>query len=322
MTICSLLALVLFSFNFINKQQCEGVSISLFDSKTIKRAGQKLNFQLNKDIPNAVWNFGDGSEMQTGKAVSHTYFQVGTFTITVSYGSGCKIFETITIENILESEQAIENNQIAIMGQHEIPAGSPLVLLSNIDASNYDWYVKDHPDLGRAHEKQISFVFNMPGSYDVILRLNNDSTQIHIHEVLVTAPIVADILNEPVIEDPPVILTPAPTPTPIIKNEPEETEQKAVKTYISITNVEMKYLLNDVIEGKKKAADFDKYLCNGGNTKVVANGNATVFSELIIQLTDKKGILGIGGKRKIKSVKQSFDPSNGNCVLILSVKYR
>lgn len=120
-------------------------------------------------------------------------------------------------------------------------------------------------------------------------------------------------------------------PTPIkidakaIK-EKQEVEQQAAqiseKNHVSITDAEMKLLLNDLAASKKTVADFDKYLCNGANTKTIVNGQATVFAELSSMLQGKKGILGMGGKKKIVNVTQTFDPDGNNCTVVLNIKLK
>jgi PKD repeat protein len=43
---------------------------------------------LQERVQSAKWDFSDGSSAQTGEVVTHTYQKVGTFTVTLSVGSG------------------------------------------------------------------------------------------------------------------------------------------------------------------------------------------------------------------------------------------
>jgi hypothetical protein len=77
-----------------------------------------------------------------------------------------------------------------------------------------------------------------------------------------------------------------------------------------------------VVEGKETLENIAKNMCDGMNTKVRGNGkiyaNLALFSE---ELKGKKGVLGLGGKRKIKSVHANRETGN-NCIYRLDVEYK
>jgi len=69
------------------------------------------------------------------------------------------------------------------------------------------------------------------------------------------------------------------------------------------------------------AADFDKYLCYKGETKVVSNGDVVTFNALCEEISGKKRRKFIIGKTRIKINSAVLRRDNEGCVNIIEVKY-
>ncbi len=61
-------------------------------------------------------------------------------------------------------------------------------------------------------------------------------------------------------------------------------KQQSTSQFEALPQSELKEMLEDVVEGKLTVDDFKTYVCQGGDTKVLANGKYTTLSELFTEL--------------------------------------
>lgn len=110
--------------------------------------------------------------------------------------------------------------------------------------------------------------------------------------------------------NPPFTYIPPKAPTP----EPPETEKSKI---VGITDKQFKQMLGQVVNGTMHAADFDRYLCKGVNTKVYVNNAKTTVS--FGELCEKQ----LQGKKvEVESAHIVPDPYDPNCQANLVVKYK
>jgi hypothetical protein len=93
--------------------------------------------------------------------------------------------------------------------------------------------------------------------------------------------------------------------------------EPVVKRYISITDKQLKIMLADVINNKMHAQDFDRYFCNGVNTKVYVNTDKVPVT---LSVLCEKHLQG--KKVEVELVHMVKDPDNPDCVTNLVVKYK
>ncbi|MFN8864359.1 MAG: PKD domain-containing protein [Flavobacteriales bacterium] len=122
------------------------------------------------DIPGAqyTWNFGDGSEPQSGNEVSHTYTEPGEYILTLSAegigncsGTDESTFEVLVIdppiiEASFEAMQIDECESLTLQG-------------SNLSVGDDLTYLWDFGDGNTSTETDVNHTYNAPGEYVVTL---------------------------------------------------------------------------------------------------------------------------------------------------------
>jgi len=311
-------SIITFAFRAVTSQDCSGLMIKLekADQSSYVFAGKEISFSINKNDPDAKWIFGDGKDQATGSKVKHTFFKTGVFTIQVTLKGGCKLFENVVVKMPPVLTQ-IDTSIGGISGPYDVAAGSLAKFSSLLTGNSYKWTVLGGVSYGEKNTKDVSYSFSTPGNYTIQLVMNGDPAKTFTQLLHVSAPEVGDVLSTPVAA--PIDAAIKPTPT-VIKEK--DADKPVEKKYTNITDAEMKYMIGELIEDKKSIPDFSQYLCSPASTKVIANGKAMTLVDFLSKMKDKKGLLGLGGKRKIQSVKQSYDPDNGNCVVLLTIEYK
>lgn len=341
--VLAFISLALFGYKIATKVTCPAISINITgklghtdDEKNTYFANEQVTFTasvkaLSKSI---VWDFGDKTQTQTGAAVAHIFPKEGTYLVTVTVDGKCS--ESINIRvvqgNASMGGDAPELNPI--VSNDMVSLGEETIFNTSTQAQTYTWSVDELPELGKINTPTARFIFSKPGNFTVSLALDNGT--VYKKLIQVTDPL-AGVANAPPLppsapsmDIPPAPSTPLPMPEekkteePVVKDEPkkEEAPAKPQKVYDQLPTPAIKAMLEGVTEGKKDIADFDKVLCNGAGTKVMANNEPTTFAALVNELKEKKGVPLLKRRRKIQDVKVVRDAANGNCVNILYVNYK
>ncbi|MFV0606736.1 MAG: PKD domain-containing protein [Niabella sp.] len=341
--ILSLISLALLGYKVATTVTCPAISIK--PTGKLNHANENSHtFFVNEQIifsaststasKNILWNFGDDSEPQTGTRVTHIFAKEGNYMITVTVDGKCT--EALNIR-ITEVSTSITDNTAPnispIVSNDIVSLGEEAIFNTTAVSSTYTWSVDEQPELGQRNTPTARFVFNKPGNTTISLLLSDGS--VYKRVIQVTDPLGTAGQTVPLPPTSNIDLPPAPIdiPPPVSNNEKQEAVQpepvtesakpaKPEKTYEQLPLPTIKAMIVDITEGKKGVEDFNKILCNGAGTKVMANNEATTFAALCNALKEKKGLPLLKRRRKIENVKIVRDQANGNCVSILYVDYK
>jgi len=317
MVILSLLSLGLLGYKVASNVQCVPFEIALkgytagMDHSYY--VGEEVGFSTHmKGGTSIVWDFGDHSEGK-GPNVTHTYNTEGTYMVTATVNGKCVESVSISIRSMHQPISLTTTIPNPITGPDAVHALEPINLTASGAGSSYEWTVLNSPDFPVQTAQIATYTFLSAGTRIIELKIDNDPKKVF-RKTLQVLPALETGPSQPLVNDnmPPPVVAPPPS---MQKEEPgKDAEPEKPKTTI-VPNEEFVSMLNQVTEGKKDLASFNQYLCNGGQTKVLANG--TDWETLISfyqMINDKK-------KYDIKSVEAVRDPET-NCVTVLKVKYK
>jgi PKD repeat protein len=331
--ITALISVCLFGFKIATTEPCYDINLTLKGVVEHPFAnnyfvGESIIFKANmKKAQKVEWNFGDGTPVSIGEKITHSYTKEGNFLVTATVNGKCMQSLNVHISQVAMSENTIATSAPvdpnAITGKDFAAAGELSIYQTSATAGTYEWSIEGNAAFPPKNGNKVSYSFTDPGTYIVMLKLDNDDSKIYRKTVVVSLnPAAAK--GAAIDELPPL---PLPTP-PSGGGKPDagggsaETPAAAEKRYELIPDPILKGQLQDVVEGKETLENIAKNMCDGMNTKVRGNGkiyaNLTLFSE---ELKGKKGVLGLGGKRKIKSVHANRETGN-NCIYRLDVEYK
>lgn len=122
------------------------------------------------------WDFGDGT-MGSGKTVTHTYPEVGTYTaiLSITDNSGAKATDTVTIQVTLENNPPIISNLSA--DEYEVDSGASVTIRSVVsdpegDSITYNWTCDDGTIRGTG--SIVTWIAPIrEGSYSISLEVND-----------------------------------------------------------------------------------------------------------------------------------------------------
>ena len=329
-----LLSAILFGFKMATNVVCHKIDITLkgvvhHQQNTAFFVGESIIFQAKmKNGTDIEWDFGDGSEVVKGAKVNHSFAREGNYMVTATVDGKCVESINVHISQVAmgasSGTEAVSITDGIIIGKDFATAGELAIFQSASGATAYEWSIENNPTFEVKTAERASYSFTEAGIYIVKLKLDNDDTKVYKKTITVTAAKISDGGDDM------VELPPLPLPAPPKDGEaggdggigggeePKPTERKVE----ILPDPMFAKGFQEFIDGKGTLEDIAKYLCDGMGTKVRGNGkfysNLTLFGE---ELKGKKGMLGLGGKRKIKSVKANRDSGN-QCVFRLDVEYK
>jgi PKD repeat protein len=332
--ITALISVSLFGFKIATTEPCYDINLTLKGVVEHPFAnnyfvGESIIFKANmKKAQKVEWDFGDGTPVSVGEKITHAYTKEGSFLVTATVNGKCMQSLNVHIsqvamlgENATASTTADPN---AIIGKDFAAAGELSIYQTAATAGTYEWTIEGNAVFPPKNGNKVSYSFTEPGTYIVTLKLDNDDSKVYRKTVMVSLN-PAGAKGAAVDELPPLPLPAPPSgggANPETGGASAETPAAAEKKFELIPDPILKNQLQDVVEGKETLENIAKNMCDGMNTKVRGNGkiyaNLTLFSE---ELKGKKGVLGLGGKRKIKSVHANRETGN-NCIYRLDVEYK
>lgn len=328
--ITSIISVALFGFKMATTEPCYDIKLTLKGVVEHPFAnnyfvGESIIFKAGmKKAQKVEWDFGDGTPVNVGDKVTHSFTQEGNFLVTATVNGKCMQSLNVHISQVGMSGAAPgvapTADPNAIIGKDFAAAGELAIYQTAATATTYEWTIEGNTAFPPKNTNKAAFSFTEPGTYIVRLKLDNDETKVHRKTVTVTP---AAAQGAGVDELPPL---PLPAPPSGGGGNPEagaaETPAVAEKKFELIPDPILRNQLQDVVEGKETLENISKNMCDGMNTKVRGNGkiyaNLSLFGE---ELKGKKGMLGLGGKRKIKSVHANRETGN-NCIYRLDVEYK
>jgi PKD repeat protein len=333
--ITALISVGLFGFKIATTEPCYDIKLTLKGVVEHPFAnnyfvGESIIFKANmKKAQKVEWDFGDGTPVRVGEKITHNYAKEGNFLVTATVNGKCMQSLNVHISQVAMSESnttaAVSADPNAIVGKDFAAAGELSIYQTAATAGTYEWTVEGNATFPPKNGNKVSYSFTDPGTYIVMLKLDNDDSKVYRKTVVVSLnPAAAKGAS---LDELPPLPLPAPPPAGGGSNSDAgsasaETPAAAEKRFELIPDPILKNQLQDVVEGKETLENIAKNMCDGMNTKVRGNGkiyaNLTLFSE---ELKGKKGVLGLGGKRKIKSVHANRETGN-NCIYRLDVEYK
>ncbi|WP_346237418.1 PKD domain-containing protein [Niabella insulamsoli] len=333
------LSMGLFGYKVATKVECPEINLSVVGKlahpdDNVFFINENLTFNTGLDAGNdaVTWDMGDKSVRQAGGRVAHLYTSPGRYLVTVTINGVCKESMAIRItENISNAQTSIAPDVNPIVSNDILKIGDQNIFVSSVNTDSYEWSVDELPDLGIGTNATAQFIFTKAGNYTVRLKLGGDRTFTKIVQVIDPIGDLEKVAPLPAITPggPPPLIDQDPLP-PVRKPEPEQPVEEQqpekaapAKTYELLPLPAIQAMLENVVEGKKEATDFNNQLCNGLGTKVMANNKPTTFAGLCLDLKKKKKKLVVFKKDKsITSLKVVRDEANGNCITLMYVNYK
>jgi PKD domain len=261
--LCSVRQSCFFVYKIVDPVTCTAFS---FSSETITprkddalfKKEEAISFKSSVNNENITWDFGDNTDNQQGRIVTHRFSKDGSFTVKARLNSVCESVQTITIAK--DPVRVIV--PIAILGPDSTIIGNDITFSCPDPANSYDWVVKDHPEIiNTGTGSMAKYKFLLPGPYTILVTLNRDITKTGVKPVN-------------------VILKPVKQPT--VTNIPSIPE-----CALPIETQDFLSLLVKVMHKELQSGNFSQYLCKGDNTPVLVNGKQTfVFSEFCQKLSN------------------------------------
>ncbi len=276
-----------------------------------------------------AWDFGDGTPVAMGEKVTHSFTAEGNFLVTATVNGKCMQSVNVHISQVgmpAGTTTAKPADPNSIIGKDFAAAGELAIYQTEAVAGAYEWSIEGNAAFPPRSGNKASYSFTEPGTYVVKLKLDNDETKVYRKTVTVSVN-PANAKGAGIEDLPPLPLPAAPTADGGGNNTGaasggEEAAPAVEKKIDLIPDPILKNQLQDVIEGKETLENLAKYMCEGMNGKV--KGNGKIYASLSLfgeELKGKKGMLGLGGKRKIKSVHANREVGS-NCIFRLDVEYK
>lgn len=338
-----ILSALLLGFRIATDEVCYKINLDLkgiaaHEQKNTFFVGEKVAFTAGmKNVREVSWDFGDGTAAVSGTNVTHSFTKEGNFLVTATVNGKCTESVNLHVSRVILLSGNVGNSTIntasdgTIIGKDYAATGELSIYQSTVPAAGYEWTIENNAAFPLKNGDKVSYSFTEPGSYVIRLKLDNDDSKIYRKTVLVTES-PKQSAGAMVDELPPLPLPPP--PKAISENTDAHgtgSNSGAGDAVVSAPSNKKVDIIPDpmftrffqaYIDGTGSIEDIAQYLCDGMNTKVRGNGkfysNLTLFSE---ELKGKKGMLGLGGKRKIKSVKAQRDGGN-QCVWRLDIDYK
>ena len=354
MLVMIIFSLGLLSYKLAEKKKCNPFTYRIKHSSldSVFYVGEILQFSASVNNAEVNWDFNDNSEAGEGPVVTHKYSKPGKYNVTASI-LDCGNSQELTVITVPAPEMKTDNisTDNKILGRSMTYEGTEEKFTCLAAANYYEWTVTNHPEKKyKVRNGPIAkFEFSSAGKYTIQVELNHDRKKRYQKEVIVSSivkskPQNLDIkqllppniraLNEgqkpqdkkipDVPVDHQVKLQPEKVSEKPIEKEAEATDNssndKSTKEssghkFLKISDDIFKSLLERVQNGQMDLYSFDRYLCGGGTTKVMENGDKlSSFHSLWQQLNSNK-------KLTISSVHLNRDAQDG-CVTIIKIDYK
>lgn len=335
MLITVVLSAGLFGFKIATTEPCFDIKLNLkgvVDHPFANNyfVGESIIFKAEmKKGREVAWDFGDGTPATVGEKVTHSFTAEGNFLVTATVNGKCMQSVNVHISQVGMSAGATTTRPAdpnSIIGKDFAAAGELAIYQTEAVAGTYEWTVEGNAAFPPKNGNRISYSFTEPGTYIVKLKLDNDETKVYRKTVTVSVN-QANAKGAGLEDLPPLPLPAAPPAEGGGSNAgaasgTEDAAPVVEKKIELIPDPILKNQLQDVIEGKETLENLAKYMCEGMNGKV--KGNGKIYASLGLfgeELKGKKGVLGLGGKKKIKSVHANREVGS-NCIFRLDVEYK
>ena len=354
MILIIIMAIGLLSYRLVDRKECIPFTFNIkaptMHTDGIFYTDETLSFSASLNTQNIQWDFGDNSRSEAGQYVSHRFTKEGKYFVTASTVPGCETIQEINVKAPLSAPLAFDSTTVdageKIIGHTTTFTGTTEVFVCSEIGTSYDWAIVNRPSITpKSLGSTASFLFPNAGNYTVQVTVDNDRNKRYFKDITVEN--VASPRNEapqniprliplpkaaPQSSQPSENNRPAPKPAPSAPAEKQPAAPVAEtpaskppeKKIIRLGNATFKQYLEKVMENEMNVSDFDRYLCGGGSTKVIVNGdkkNIQTFTSLCETLSEGKIKKAIIFKKKIKLESVKLHRDNEGCITLIDVNY-
>lgn len=325
-----ILSLGLFGFRLATTKPCYEVRLHLkgvvqHQHANEYYAGESIIFTADmKQAGPVEWDFGDGTPVAAGRQVTHSFLSEGRFLITAMVNGRCMQSVNVRISPVALPVAVPVPSAPAglIIGKDFAASGELAIYQTEAAAGAYEWTIENNAAFPPRNGNKVSYSFTEPGTYVLKLKLDNDEARIYRKTITVSMnPVDAKGVT-------PDELPPLPLPAPPAEGGAATEDGSAAKAVAPapeekrielIPDPILKNQLQDVVDGKETLESMAPYLCPGAKIK----GNGKIYANLSLFGEELKGkkVLGLWGKRKIRSVHANREPGS-NCIFRLDVEYK
>ncbi|MBK7433748.1 MAG: PKD domain-containing protein [Chitinophagaceae bacterium] len=300
-----LLPLGLVAYRLFDKPKCSPVNFTFksisVDTGNVFPAGETIIFQAYTTSSDINWDFGDKQGGSTGQFVEHKYMQPGDYFVNASTGFSCDNRKKITITKAPEDPVKTLGTGDEIKGPTFSITEKENIFTSTLKATAYEWTLVNYSYPAQTGPTA-KFTFTEPRAYTIQLMVDNDRTRKYFSQITVK-----------------------PKPSPVATQSgggPKPT----ISSTLVVSPETFKTFMQQVVDEKKFAADFGAYLCSGGATPVIINGEkeGKNFEQACAELKGKKvrkKILVLD-KRKIEITDVKITRDASDCVTQLEITYK
>ena len=264
-----------------------------------------------------AWDFNDGKTSESNLAsVQHSFPSPGIYYVSVVVNGHCEGFDTVTIvERPLDKSPLLEPSFIA---PDTATVNRPITFTDTTsDATSWKWRCGEG-DLVDGINQKISYTYKTPGIKVVYLEINGRPDRASTRTIYVKdeQPLVQMEFSHPKPKGrigvyPVPNIRPKPTGPALGDSASGSSvaQPPPPKKYTDVQADEVIILLQGVVTGEKKAADFTQYFCDGSDIPVTYNATPMKFSQMCNILS------GIKKLKKIEKPEvQLIKNSSSNCI--------
>ena len=308
-----ILSLCLLSYTLLTHEACSQLTIKYAGvnsgSATSFYAGQNIQFSATSSSNRKItWSFDDNTPKVLGNTINHIFSQEGVHVVTASFNGKCQESVFITIKQLeqIEIDPTSGKTDAMIIGKDTPRANERVFYLCSGKAKTYEWTILNSNNFLTQKDSIVSYLFPVPGSYTIQLKLNNIPDKIITKTIQVLPALAIPKSGDPVSP----LVIPPPLQLPEGPKEPVVEKPKS----ILIADEELQNMFIDVTKGKKDATAFTPYVCTGiEGTKVLGNGAEwTTIKDFCSKIHDSK-------KYKIQEVTTERDENR--CITLIKIKF-
>lgn len=320
MVVISLVSLLVLAFKWKSTSDCAPVRIQFTAAGYYSNA--LVTFKANaSNGQNCLWNFGDGSGFIPGAAtVNHLFKSAGTYMVRVRVDGRCAGDTMLFIaQRVVKPE---EEYQPTFFGPTTAMMNEPVTFKDTTKgAASWAWRFGE-TDKVDATSAEASYRYTTPGNKEVRLNINGREDLVAIRMITILEPVEAPRVSQtrvapPTRRDlPPMASDPRSEPIQPPGEEQKNTGGEAAKPTVAATpNIEsdgVEAFFYEVIDKKKKAADFSAYVCNDLNIPVRFNDETKTFLKVCEDLSRRK-------RKNVESLTVEVIKGPTNCVTRINV---
>ncbi|TPN81243.1 PKD domain-containing protein [Aquimarina algicola] len=291
-----------FGYKYTNYTPCEVIDFKT-DSNNYE-VGEIIRFRDNtRGAIKRIWDFGDGSQIQSGISPNHYYEKPGKYNIKLIVNGQCEGFKTIEIS---EKKPVFDSTQLVSFAiPAKIRVGEKLKPVNEtIYGEKWEWRFGDRAGVD-SKEKNPTHTYSTRGVRTVTLIVDGNSKRSISKRIEVLPKKEASKKKDTV--------GVGRTPPPIILNPNKKREEFRAP---DISEADFMKKLNLVEAREKYKEDFTDYFCGEFDRSVYIKGKTISFEKLCEHIRNKK----IKAKR-IESIKLYRDKKD-NCITHLEIGYK